>query len=310
MSAGKKKISSLDYPELGREAVEASGNGAISKLPPGLYVVATPIGNLGDITLRALATLAQADAVMCEDTRASGILLNLFGIKKPLFSCHDHNEDARTPDILRRIGKGEAVALISDAGLPAIADPGFRLVRACREAGHAVTVIPGANAALTALAGSGLPTDRFLFAGFLPPKSTARKKDIAALRHAEATLVFYESPQRLAASLADLAEVLGAARAAAVARELTKLHEETRRGTLGELAAHYAAHDVKGEIVILVERGADETENIDVDALLDARLKQLSVRDAVAEVAAMTGLPKKEIYARALARAPAKTTKK
>ena len=255
------------------------------------------------MTLRGLATLAQADAIACEDTRTSGVLLQAFGIKKPTFSYHDHNADARRPEILQRLERGEVVALISDAGLPAIADPGFKLVRDCRAAGFDVTVVPGANAAVTAMAGSGLPTDRFLFAGFLPPKSAARKKEITGLKSSDATLVFYESPQRLGDCLADLALTLGGEREAAVARELTKLHEEMRRGTLDELAAHYAAHDARGEIVILVSRAAQEdaTSPEDIDALLTARLRSASVRDAVAEVAAVTGRPKKEVYARALA---------
>jgi 16S rRNA (cytidine1402-2'-O)-methyltransferase len=302
MPPKKEKISSPDYPLLGRMIVEASGNDAACKLPPGLYVVATPIGHLGDITLRALATLAQADAIACEDTRNSGALLKAFGIAKPLFSYHDHNEDARRQEVLRRISTGQAITLISDAGMPLIADPGFKLVRDCRAAGYAVFVIPGANAAVTAMAGCGLPTDRFMFAGFLPPKSAARKKDILALKATDATLIFYEAPQWLAASLADMAEMLGADRPAAVARELTKFFEETRRGTLSELAAHYAANQARGEIVIVVGAGDQAAaQDGDVDALLAERLKMLTVRDAVAEVAEMTGGKKKDIYARALA---------
>lgn len=281
--------------------VKASGNDAACKPAAGLYLIATPIGHLGDITLRALAILSQADVIACEDTRNSGILLQAFGIKKPTFSYYDHNADARRPDILRRIAQGEVVALISDAGMPAIADPGFKLVRDCREVGFNVTVVPGANAAVTAVAGSGLPTDRFYFVGFLPPKSAARKKEIAGLKNVSATLVFYEAPARLAASLDDLAEVLGANRPAAVARELTKFYEEMRRGSLRELAAHYAAHEVKGEIVILVGKSENPEGAYDIDALLAQRLQQLSVRDATAEVAEMTGMAKKEVYARALA---------
>lgn len=282
--------------------VEASGNGVACKPPAGLYLIATPIGHLGDITLRALAILAAADVIACEDTRNSGNLLQAFGIKKPTFSYHDHNEDARRPEVLQRLAQGEVVALISDAGMPAIADPGFKLVRECREAGFNVTVIPGANAAVTAMAGSGLPTDQFIFAGFLPPKSAARKKGLAAFKQSAATLIFYEAPQRLAASLADLAETLGADRPAAVARELTKFYEEMRRGTLGELADYYAANEARGEIVILVGKSEHkEEEAFDIDALLKGRLKHLTVRDAVAEVAEMTGHPKKEVYARALA---------
>lgn len=302
MPLKNEKTSSPDYPQFGRNVVEASGNDATCKPASGLYLIATPIGHLGDITLRALVTLATADVIACEDTRNSGILLHAFGIKRPTFSYHDHNADARRPEILKRLAQGEVVAVISDAGMPAIADPGFKLVRDCREAGFAVTVIPGANAAVTAMAGSGLPTDQFHFAGFLPPKSAARKKDLAAFKQSVATLIFYESPQRLAASLADMAEILGTDRPAAIGRELTKFHEEMRRGTLGELAAYYEANEARGEIVILIGK-AEESDQAppDIDALLSARLQHLTVRDAVAEVAEMTGIPKKEVYARALA---------
>lgn len=299
MSPKKEKTSSPGYPSLAKLCIESSGKEAACKLPAGLYLVATPIGHLGDITLRGLVVLSQADVIACEDTRNSGILLNAFGIKAKTISCHDHNEENRVEEILRRITQGEIVALISDAGMPAIADPGFKLVRACRDAGASVVVIPGANAALTALAGSGLPTDQFLFAGFLSPKSMARQKELIALKQNTATLIFYESPQRLAATLADMVGVLGASRPVCVARELTKFYEEMRRGTLGELAAYYAAHDTKGEIVILVGK-SEEKESHDIDALLRERLQHLSVRDAVAEIAAMTGVPKKEVYARAL----------
>jgi 16S rRNA (cytidine1402-2'-O)-methyltransferase len=297
----KEKISSPDFPKLGRSIVEGSGNGEGCKLLPGLYVVATPLGNLGDITLRALAVLASADVIACEDTRNSGILLKAFGIHKPTFSYHDHNADARRPEILQRISKGEAVALISDAGMPAIADPGFKLVRDCREAGLDVTVLPGPNAVVTALASAGLPTDQFAFGGFLPTKTAARRKAAQPHKQSLSTVVFYEAPQRLAESLSDLAEVLGSDRPAAVARELTKFYEEIRRGTLGELAAYYAGHEVKGEIVLLIGKGEeDRNAALDIDRLLEERLKKLSVRDAVAEVAEMTGLPKKEVYAKAL----------
>lgn len=281
--------------------LETSGNGGACKPSPGLYLVATPIGHLGDISLRALMILANADVIACEDTRTSGVLLQAFGIKKPTLSYHDHNADARRPEILKRLAQSKIVALISDAGMPAIADPGFKLVRDCRDAGFNVTAVPGANAAITALASSGLPTDQFIFAGFLPPKSAARKKAAAAFKQSEATLVFYKSPQRLAASLADLAETLGSTRPAAVARELTKFYEEMRRGTLGELAAYYAANEAKGEIVVLI--GKDEKAQasaFDIDALLSERLKHLSVRDAVAEVSEMTGISKKDVYAKAL----------
>ena len=267
----------------------------------GLYMIATPIGNRGDITLRALHILAQADVIACEDTRNSRPLFDSYGIRASLLSYHDHNEGERAPELIKKIQDGNVVALISDAGMPGIADPGFRLARACRAEGLPVTVIPGANAALTAMAGSGLATDRFFFAGFLPPKSTTRCKELATLKNIAATLVFYESPQRLADSLADMVAVLGDNRRAAVARELTKLFEETRLGGLVQLADYYAAHEVKGEIVILVERGAEEKSTVDLDVVLTELLKKLSLRDAVAEAVAATGLPKKEVYARALA---------
>jgi len=301
MSSKKEKTSSPDYPLLGRLAVEASENTASCKPSPGLYVVATPIGNLGDITLRALSILSSADVIACEDTRNSSVLLQAFGIKKPTLSYHDHNEKARLPEVIRRLKQGEVVALISDAGMPAIVDPGFKLIRACQDMGIPVTVIPGANAALTALTGCGLPTDRFYFVGFLPPKSVARKKEIASFKAIPATLILYESPQRLSACLADLTEILGEARPVVVARELTKFYEETRRGNLSELTAYYAERDVKGEIVILIGAGEEEQTDYDIDALLTERMKHLSVRDAVSEVTEMTGGVKKEIYARALA---------
>ncbi len=282
--------------------MEISAPCAVCKLPAGLYLVATPIGHLGDMTLRALTTLANADVIACEDTRTSGVLLHAFGIKTPTMSYHDHNADARRPEILNRLAQGQAVALISDAGMPAIADPGFKLVRACRDEGYAVTVVPGANAAVTALASSGLPTDSFTFAGFLSPKTVARRKALVSYKQNTSTLVFYEAPQRLAACLADMADVLGTGRAAAIARELTKIHEEIRRGTLGELAAYYAEHEARGEIVILVAKSEEDlSKAFDLDALLAERLEVTTVRDAVAEIAEITGAPKKEVYARALA---------
>ncbi len=299
MPKKKEKNASPDYPQMTRNLLEASLNAEVCKLPAGLYLVPTPLGHLGDITLRALMTLAQADVIACEDTRTSGVLLHAFGISTPTLAYHEHNEDGAGAALIARMEQGQAVALISDAGTPGIADPGFRLVRACRAAGHAVTVLPGACAVITALAGSGLPTDCFLFAGFLPPKSAARQTKLTPLRRVEATLIFYESPARLAASLTDMKEILGPDRPAVVTREISKLFEETRQGTLAALAQHYAQTETKGEIVILVGGRAEE-DPIDLDALLIARLSQLSLRDAVAEVAALTGLPKKEVYARAL----------
>ena len=289
--------------------LETSREEATSKQPAGLYVVATPIGNLGDITLRALQTLAAADAVVCEDTRVTGALLHHYGIKKPLVSYHDHNADERRPRILAKLAAGEALALVSDAGTPLISDPGFKLVQACRAEGYNVTALPGASALLTALSSSGLPTDKFLFAGFLPPKRTARQKALVELATVSATLVFYEAPSRLSAALDDMEKVLGPQRQAAVARELTKLFEEFRNAPLAELAAHYRASPApKGEIVILVGPSVEAASTAATAAAcseaLDAELKQalrtMTLRDAVAHVAAATGAKKNEVYKRAL----------
>ncbi|HEY1719696.1 MAG TPA: 16S rRNA (cytidine(1402)-2'-O)-methyltransferase [Magnetospirillaceae bacterium] len=271
-------------------------------LSPGLYLVSTPIGNLGDMTKRALDTLAQVELVACEDTRMTGKLLTLLGVKASLTPYHEHNAERARPAIIARLQDGAAVALVSDAGTPLLSDPGYRLVRACLDEGLPVTSVPGASAVLPALQLSGLPSDRFFFAGFLPNKTVARRKELGGLASVPATLVFYESPQRLAESLADMAEVLGA-RDAAVARELTKLHEETRRGTLAELTAHYAAADTpKGEIVIVIGPPADDAapDAASVDAMLTEALRTLSVREAAAQVTAMTGLPRRVIYTRAL----------
>jgi 16S rRNA (cytidine1402-2'-O)-methyltransferase len=296
MLPADKKTVSLDYPMLAREFLETSGEAALCKLPAGIYIVATPIGHLGDITLRGLITLLNADSIACEDTRVSGGMLAKYG------AYHDHNATTAGRQIIERITSGEAVALISDAGMPLISDPGFRLVKDCQELGVPVTVIPGANAALTALAGSGLPTDQFHFAGFLPPKSAARQKAIAALLPIPGTLVFYEAPQRLANSLADLAKILGADRQAVIARELTKLFEETRRGSLGELAEIYRDQEVKGEIVIVIapaETTGTPTAH-DVEAMLKDALKTQSLRDAVNSVSVVTGAKKNEVYDLAL----------
>ena len=300
-TAQEKKNASPDYPSLAKKLLQTSGEEGGCKLIAGLYVVATPIGHLGDITLRALITLAMADRIACEDTRTSGGMLDKYGISRPTISYHDHNATTAGRKIVEHIAAGEAVALISDAGMPLMSDPGYDLVRACQAAGQPVTVLPGANAALTALAGSGLPTDQFHFAGFLPPKSAGRQKALAKLVNVPGVLLFYEAPQRVAASLADMAHVLGGARPAAVARELTKLFEETRRGTLQELSQAYVDQDVKGEIVILV--GAAEATEVavhDLEALLRQELKTTSLRDAVAKVSAITGAKKSEVYDLAL----------
>jgi 16S rRNA (cytidine1402-2'-O)-methyltransferase len=267
-----------------------------------LVLVATPIGNLGDITARALEGLKAADLIACEDSRVTGKLLAHAGIEKPLLPYHDHNAEAMRPMILARIAAGERVALVSDAGTPLISDPGYKLVRAVVEAGLAVTMLPGPSAPIMALGLSGLPSDRFLFGGFLAPKSKARRAAIAEAARAPVTLVFFETAPRLVESLRDLLAVLGD-RPAAVARELTKLFEEVRRDTLSALIAHYeTAGAPKGEIVIVV--GPPEEEKAspeDVDTLLRRALASMSVKDAAATVAAATGMPKRTVYARALA---------
>jgi 16S rRNA (cytidine1402-2'-O)-methyltransferase len=291
------------------ETIRASGqtqSGApcqpLTPLAPGLYLVATPIGNLADITLRALAVLKGADLVACEDTRVTGKLLAHYGIRATMLRYDDHSGASEREALLARLRAGQRVALVSDAGTPLVSDPGYKLLRAAAAQGIAIVPIPGASAALAALQVSALPPDRFLFAGFLPPKSAARRKAIAALAAVPATLIFYETGPRLAASLADLAAELGP-RPAAVARELTKLFEEARRGTLAALAAHYAAAPPpKGEIAVVVGPPAEGgSAAADVDAMLARALAVMSVRDAAASVAAASGQAKKDIYRRALA---------
>ena len=274
-------------------------------LAPGLYLVATPIGNARDITLRALDVLASAELLAAEDTRQTRKLLDIHGIRRtgPIVAYHDHNGAAQRPRLLAALAGGGSVALVSDAGTPLVADPGYRLALEAAAAGHAVTAVPGASALLAALAVAALPTDRFLFAGFLPPRSPARRRALAELARVPATLVFYESPRRLAASLADMAAVLGEARGAAVCRELTKRFEEARRGQLGTLAAAQAgAPDPRGEIVVVVGPPGETAPPAGaLDAALARALAGGSVRDAAAEVAAALGLPRREVYARALA---------
>ena len=278
---------------------------------PGLWLVATPIGNLGDISQRALAVLASVDRIACEDTRHTGRLLVRYGIEARLVSYHEHNAARVRPTLIRKLEAGGSLALVSDAGTPLISDPGYKLVRAALDAGIHVTGCPGPSAPLLALIVSGLPTDRFYFGGFLPPKAGPRREALALLESLDATLVFFESPRRLAASLADMAEALGP-RPAAVARELTKLHEELRRGALDELAAHYAeAGAPKGEVVVVVggdRRGAARPalSDADIDRRLDSLLATGTVRDAAAALSAETGRPRRELYARALARSRAR----
>ena len=268
-----------------------------------MHLVATPIGNLGDITLRALWVLRHADRILCEDTRVTARLLARYEIATPLAPYHDHNADRVRPAIIDALRRGERLALVSDAGTPLISDPGFKLVREAREAGLPVTAAPGASAALTALILSGLPPDRFLFAGFLPPRSAARRRALAAWPTLAATLIFYEGPSRLAAALADMADILGD-RDAAVGRELTKRHEGMRRGRLAELAEYYHATGApRGEAVIVVAppRAAELSDRDGLDARLRTLLADHSLRDAVARLAVETGLGRRELYERALA---------
>ena len=273
----------------------------VARLAPGLHIVATPIGNLGDITLRALTALAGADLIACEDTRVTRKLLDRYAIATPLTPYHDHNAAQARPALLRRLADGAAIALVSDAGTPLISDPGFKLVRAAHDAGYAVTTLPGASSLLAALAVAGLPTDQFLFAGFLPPKAAARRSRIAELSRIPATLVLFETGPRLAAALADLAAGLGP-REATVCRELTKLHEEIRRGDLETLSQNCAASELRGEIVLVIgpPAAAVEVSLSDADALLRQALVRVSLKDAVGEVAEVTGLPRRELYQRAL----------
>jgi 16S rRNA (cytidine1402-2'-O)-methyltransferase len=272
-----------------------------AKPKPGLYLVATPIGNLGDVTLRALAVIAGADVIACEDTRVTRKLLDRFGIQTPLTPYHEHNAAEARPKLLARLGNGQAIALVSDAGTPLISDPGYRLVREAIAAGYCVTSLPGASSVLTALSLAGLPTDRFFFEGFLPPKQIAREKRVAALAAIPSTLVVFESGPRIADSLTDLAKGLGA-REAAVCRELTKLHEEVRRGTLNELANQYAGGaESRGEFVIVIAPPTqEEMQAADLDDLLRRALSRVSVKEAVAEVTIATGKPRREVYQRAL----------
>ena len=275
---------------------------ARNRAPAGLYVVATPIGNIQDITLRALDILARVDVIACEDTRVSAKLLQRHGIEAPLLPYHEHNAERMRPVLLGRVAQGQAVALISDAGTPLVSDPGFKLVRQAISEGLRIQMLPGASAPLAALVLSGLPSDRFLFAGFLDSKTVARRRDLAELSTVRATLIFFESAQRLAASLGDMAAELGD-RPAAVARELTKLYEEVRHGTLSELARHYeAAGPPKGEIVVVIgpPLPAVAASAEDLDASLKAALARLSLRDAASEVAEALGLKRREVYARAL----------
>ncbi|MFN0265162.1 16S rRNA (cytidine(1402)-2'-O)-methyltransferase [Tepidamorphus sp. 3E244] len=271
----------------------------------GLYVVATPIGNLKDVTIRALETLAAADVIACEDTRHTRRLLDHYAIRTHCLSYHEHNAAQRRPELLDRLAGGQVVALVSDAGTPLVSDPGFKLVEAVIEAGHAVFPLPGASATLAALVAAGLPTDSFFFAGFLPSKSGARRNKAAEFATVPGTLVFYESPNRVAAMLADMQAVYGD-RQAAVARELTKRFETLERGTLGELAQRFGEGAApKGEIVVVVAPPDEEAPSADIgDDAIAERLESLSAEHGVSRAAQIlaqeTGLPRKKLYTRAL----------
>ena len=265
----------------------------------GLHVVATPIGNLEDITIRALRILAGADRIACEDTRVTAKLLQRYGIKNPLLSYHEHNAREAGAKLLQYLEKGEAIALVSDAGTPLISDPGADLVALAHERGICVNAIPGASAVLAALSSAALPADEFHFFGFLPPKQTARRKALAELQDQRGTLIFYETAPRLAASLADMLEVLGP-RDAAMCRELTKLHEQIIKAPLKDLADRYANESVKGEIVILLGASTVSDEKPDPLPLLKTAMARLSLKEAVAEVTKTTGLPRRIVYEQAL----------
>ena len=270
-------------------------------LAPGLYVAATPIGNLGDASRRLLDVLARADGVLCEDSRVTGKLLATFGIRARMTAYHDHNEDGLRPQVLARLAAGEALALVSDAGTPLVSDPGFKLVRAAREAGHAVHAVPGPSAPIAALMVSGAPTDRFSFHGFLP-KGAARRRALEEMAGRPETLTVFETAPRLASALADIADALGP-RTVSVCRELTKRYEEVVTGEAAVLAERYEAAPTKGEIVLVIHppREAPPPDEAQVDAMLRDALAEHRVKDAAAVVAEATGLPKRTLYARAQA---------
>lgn len=269
-------------------------------LEAALYLVATPIGNLGDITLRALETIAAADILACEDTRVTRVLLDRYGIRQRPIAYHEHNAAEAGPRLIEALAGGRSVALVSDAGTPLVSDPGFRLVEQAQAAGIRVVPIPGPSAVLAALTASGLPSDAFLFAGFLPVKDGQLRTRLSQFVATPATLIFFESPRRLADTLVAMAEVLGNERRAAIGRELTKTFEEMRTGTLAELAAHYAdAATPKGEIVVCIapsEEKADAPE--DIDRLLVSLAAEMPASKAAAEAARMTGQPKQALYRR------------
>lgn len=275
---------------------------AARPLEPALYLVATPIGNLGDITIRALETLAGADVLACEDTRVTRVLLDRYGIENRPYAYHEYNADEAGARLLAALEAGKSVALVSDAGTPLVSDPGYRLGQLAIEAGHRVVPIPGASAPLAALVGSGLPNDAFLFAGFLPTKDKAKRDRLRELAKVPATLIFFESPHRIGDTLVAAAEELGTDRPASVCRELTKTFEEFRRGPLGDLARDYVDKTVKGEIVLVIGPPAPDAapDAADVDSLLAELSNTMPTAKAATEAAKLTGLPRKELYQRLL----------
>lgn len=305
-AAGAGGVSPGDSEQLPARAAAVLEQALGQPLAPGLYIVSTPIGNLADITLRALAVLARADLVLAEDTRHTRKLVTHFGLDCALRSYHEHNAARERPRVLARLRGGERVALVADAGTPIVSDPGYKLARAALEEGLNVVSIPGASAALAALTSAGIPGDTFLFAGFPPPKREARRKRLAELADVPATLVFYEAPSRLAAMLTDARDVLGA-REAAVAKELTKLHEAVLRGSLEQLVEKLGADFAgKGEFVVLIgPPAAAETSDAELEARLARALETQSVRDAAREIAAECGVGRNRVYKLALALAEA-----
>jgi 16S rRNA (cytidine1402-2'-O)-methyltransferase len=296
MSDGPPETLKVNIPATtGRVAFEIERQLGLP-LDPGLYLVATPIGHLADMSLRAIAILARADVVYCEDTRHSRTLFAHYAIRATLRPYHEHNAEEQRPRVLNDLADGRAVALISDAGTPLVSDPGFKLVREAAAAGHPVIAVPGASATLAALTVSGLPTDAFFFAGFLPAKEGARKARVAELAAVPGTIVFFEAPTRVAGTLADLASELGN-REAAVARELTKLHEDVRRARLADLATHFGATPPKGEVVIVVgPPEAGEVSDATIEASLGPALESLSIRDASRVVSDTLKVPKARVY--------------
>jgi len=291
--------------ETGSVGKTFSVNGQVLNAPrlvPALYLVATPIGNLSDITLRALETLAGADLIACEDTRITHRLTERYGISAQLTPYHEHNAATARPKILEKLAQGASIALVSDAGTPLISDPGFKLVREACAAGHRVIAVPGPSSVLTALSVAALPTDRFFFEGFLPSKQTARRARLAELARIDATLVVFESGNRVQGTLADLAEIMGG-REAAICRELTKLHEEITRAPIAELAAGADRLETRGEFVLVIgppPAGAGVMAEDELDNMLRSSLKQGSVKDAVAQAVEVSGRPRREVYTRAL----------